>query len=781
LKNFTSDWRDIARLAGPLKPGDPALKLAPSLTSDIGKLLILGGQYGQLTQAMADAKNPDAALELARRAGQCEEAIQNIGQPLLLAINTQMTANGTVRPPGALEIQPVPYQNAQSVNAILKPLYMALGELLTAINIDWITNQPPVSLPVDTPKSGAYLISEDLRDGPTALASYFKGLTGVRLKVGDGPNFGNQSTTFALIENLRRLGYAGGIDVLVNDQAPGFDQTITSVLTFGFTATETEQQQLGQNAVPGTLNATLAEFATDTHGVLQDFTSFTGQNTWTPSPWVAVNNAQVTMAATAVMDPGGAEGFYPTDTTELCGAFAVLANLLTSTNTITGGDGAKTTNGSNPPQQHNCTAVLTVTWTYKQGRSSSNLDRIKAFNFFYDKIPGVKWITGTTFDDGSATNVKLVGLVGADDAAKETQNVKKMRTDVLKCGCLAVLQPYKFNPLKRFVSFPTTTAPFSILTLDQAQKTPPQAPWLFSPAAFRVPAIPKQAYDGIFKLYTGKTPDLLMDSLESVQGLVKANKIGLMTIYGLHQAYHGEQARVMDVVSLGLLKALETATPKGVAVVVVHKGNLATILSPSLLQRDDVSLQRLDDSTTPEKLTALSKAVAPQLLILHSGALPNPMFQMLCQESTWPIVIEGANTTNMALDLGIRSLSVNVSSTPYFEPSEGALWNMDLLGQYDAATLRSAWLALNMATGLMVTPTNGNVSNQVGISAKELSAVGDSQALLQNADQRDTFMASVLAGGKGATTYAAAMQDMMRNPLLDQTAVALLNLKDGPP
>ena len=309
MKSFTSDWRDIARLAGPLKPGDPALKLAPSLTSDIGKLLILGGQYGQLTQAMADAKNPDAALELARRAGQCEKAIQNIGQPLLLAINTQITANGTVRPPGALEIQPVPYQNAQSVNAIIKPLYVALGELLTAINIDWITNQPPVSLPVDTPKSGAYLISEDLRDAPTALASYFKGLTGVRLKVGDGPNFGNQSTTFALIENLRRLGYAGGIDVLVNDQAPGFDQTITSVLTFGFTATETEQQQLGQNAVPGTLNATLAKFATDTHGVLQDFTSLTGQNTWTPSPWVAVNNAQVTMAATADMDPGGAEGF----------------------------------------------------------------------------------------------------------------------------------------------------------------------------------------------------------------------------------------------------------------------------------------------------------------------------------------------------------------------------------------------------------------------------------------------------------------------------------------
>jgi len=42
-------------------------------------------------------------------------------------------------------------------------------------------------------------------------------------------------------------------------------------------------------------------------------------------------------------------------------------------------------------------------------------------------------------------------------------------------------------------------------------------------------------------------------------------------------------------------------------------------------------------------------------------------------------------------------------------------------------------------------------------------------------------MASVLAGGKGAATYAAAMKDMMRNPLLDQTAVALLNLKDGPP
>jgi len=779
LKNFNSEWRDIARLAAPLKPGDPALKLAPSLTSDIGKLLILGDQYDQLTKAMVAAQSPDAALELARRAGKCEKAIQDIGHPMLLAMNTQIEANATVRPPGALEVQPVPYQNAQSVNAILNPLYMALGALLSAINIDWITNQPPSELPAQVPTSGAYLISDDLRDAPTALASYFTGLAGVRLKVGDGPNFGNQSTTFALIENLRRLGYTGDIDILVNDQAPGFNQTITSVLTFGFTATAGEQQHLGQNAVPGTLNAALSTFATDTHGALQDFTTLTGQDVWNPGPWTAVSNAQVTMTAAATMDPGVAEGFYPTDTTELCGTFAVLADLISSTNTITGAGVSKTTDGSNPPGQHNCTAVLTVNWTYRQGRASSNLDRIKAFNLFYDQIPGVNWITGTAFPGGSATNVKLVGLVGADDGAKDGPTVKKLRTDEMKCGCSAVLQPYKFNPLKRFVSLPSTTVPFAILPLDQPQKQAPQAPWLFSPAAFRVPAIPQGSYGDILAKYTGEIPDDLMDSLKSVQTLVAGQKIGLMAIYGLHQAYHGEQSQVMDVVSLGLLKALQTTGPKGVAIIVVHKGNLATILSPELLQRADVTFQRLDDATTPAELTTLSQATDPHLLILHSGALPNPLFQMLCQESTWPIVIEGANTTNMALDLGLRSLSVNVSSTPYFEPSEGALWNMDMLGEYDAATLHKAWLALNMATGLMVTPEDGNLSNEVGISAQDLSAVGDSAALLQNADQRDAFMASILAGGQGTTAYAVAMKAMMRNPLLDQTAIALLNLKDG--
>ena len=778
MKSFKSEWRDIARLAGPLKPGDPALKLTPNLTSDIGKLLILGDQYDQLRQGMTTATNPDAALELARRAGLCEKAIQNLGQPLLLAMNTQIAANASVRPPGPLEIQPVAYRNAQSVNAILNPLYTALGSLLGAINIDWITNQPPVSLPVEVPHSGAYLISEDLRNAPAALAPYFKGLTGVRLKVGDGPNFGNQSTTFALIENLRRLGYTGKIDVLVNDQAPGFDQQITSILTFGFSASATQVQQLEQGGVPNSLDATLTAFAHDARGALENFTSLAGQATWTPNTWVAVSNSKVTMNATAIMDPGGAEGFYPTDTTELGETFQGLSNLLTSHNTIKGA--GKTVAGTSLPQQHNCTAVLTVNWTYRQGRSSSNLDRIKAFNLFYDQIPNVNWITGTTFSSGSTTDVKLIGLVGADDGAKDAKTVNHLRSDVLKCGCLAVLQPYKFNPLNRFVSFPSSTTRFSILSLDQVQKKSPQAPWLFSPAAFRVPAIAPNAYGDILARYKGRIPDPLMDSLTRVASLMQSKTIGLMMIYGLHQAYHGEQAQVMDVVSLGLLKALQTGSPKGVAIIVVHKGNLATILSPSLLQRSDVSLQRLDDDTTPQKLTALSQVTEPQLLILHSGALPNPLFQALCQESTWPIVIEGANTTNMALDLGIRSLSVNVSSTPYFEPTQGALWNLDLLELYDSTTLRNAWLALNMATGLMVTPSDGDVSEEVNIAAKDLSAVGDAQVLLQNATKRDAFMASVLSGGQGVATYAAALKDMMGNPLLDQTAIALLNLKDGP-
>jgi len=781
FKSFKKQWMDLGHLAGPLKPGDPALKLAPNLTKDIGKLLILGGQYDQLTQACTVATDPDAALELARRAGACEAEIQTVGQPLLPAIQTQIHANGEVRPPGALQIQPVPYQNAQAVNAILDPLSLALGQLLSAINIDWISNKPSVPLPPSTPKSGAYLISEELRDARSTLTDYFKGLHGVRLKVGDGPNFGNQSTTFALIENLRRLGYAGPIDILVDDQAPGFTQQIQSVLTFGLTASSGDQLQLGQGAIGGALAGGLAGCADEAHTALLDFSSPVGQATWTPAAWVVASATQVTMAVTATMDPGGAEGFFPTDTTELGQTFEGLNNLLNSVNAIGGGT-AKTTDGLTSPADHNVTAVLTINWTYQQGRASSNLDRIKAFNLFYDKIPGVNWITGTAFPGGDATDTKLIGLVGADDAAKNPQKATQLRTSVMKCGGLAVLQPYKFNPMNRYVSLPSTTTRFSIVALDQAQKQTPTSPWLFGPAAFRVPAIAKGDYKGIFTRYHGQIPDNLENSLTGIADLVSKQKIGLMMIYGLHQTFHGQQARVMDVVSCGVLKALETApskTPKGTVMVVVHKANLATILSPSLLQRPDVSFRRLEDVGTPAALTTLSQATQPELLILHSGALPNPLFQILCQESTWPIVIEGANTTNMALDLGLRSLSVNVSSTPYFDPSEGALWNLDLLGRYDTMDLHKAWLALNMATGLMVTPSDGNVADQIDLSKQMLSAVGDCDDLLKNPAKRDVFMASVLSGGMGVGTYAQALKDMMSNPLLDQTAIALLNLKDG--
>ncbi|TNE61832.1 MAG: hypothetical protein EP335_14145 [Alphaproteobacteria bacterium] len=156
-QSFKRQWMDIARLAGQLSPSDPALGLAPKLTTNLGSLLMLGDQYEQITQAINSETNPATLATLRVRARACLTELTGVGKPLLPVMADQILANAAILPPGQLQVQPVPYARAQAANKVLNPLNQGLSALMSALEIDAVRNEPvpePAPGPAPAPEPG---------------------------------------------------------------------------------------------------------------------------------------------------------------------------------------------------------------------------------------------------------------------------------------------------------------------------------------------------------------------------------------------------------------------------------------------------------------------------------------------------------------------------------------------------------------------------------------------------------------------------------------------------
>lgn len=131
-----------------------------------------------------------------------------------------------------------------------------------------------------------------------------------------------------------------------------------------------------------------------------------------------------------------------------------------------------------------------------------------------------------------------------------------------------------------------------------------------------------------------------------------------MFVYGLHQP-HGTTAQVLFDNLLRALVKYARDNDTRVLVVVVFKLELPTVPEDV---RDTVITG--DDAQTLANATR-DKPVA----ILHKRSLDQASFIDVLRRSTLPVVLEGANTMNMAMSFGLPFLSVSEATTEY--PSLG--------------------------------------------------------------------------------------------------------------
>lgn len=130
----------------------------------------------------------------------------------------------------------------------------------------------------------------------------------------------------------------------------------------------------------------------------------------------------------------------------------------------------------------------------------------------------------------------------------------------------------------------------------------------------------------------------------------------VMTAYGLHQP-HGTTTEALYTRLVQELLHLQAAIAREILLVVIFKSDLPAL--PGEL----AARMRVVDVSVAHALPAYD--AARPLLVVKFTAVSNAVFANLVRSSTLPVVLEGANTMNMALMLGRPVLSVATHTTDY--------------------------------------------------------------------------------------------------------------------
>ncbi len=248
--------------------------------------------------------------------------------------------------------------------------------------------------------------------------------------------------------------------------------------------------------------------------------------------------------------------------------------------------------------------------------STSEISLVRKLHFLEPHhqtlFTNVKWCTGTGFaptDDPSVLGV----LVGGE----YTINVDDHFSHALGTKMVLGLQPSNWKLNDRYIRCYSELKPKGELTLLHL---PFASTYLVDPVE-----MPEELAPG--------AKELVLAALDG--------QIDLMFVYGLHQANGLSAVELMSNVD----KMVRRAAKKPCVVFMIYKYQLDGFGQKVFALKDVPSL--------------LSGVHVGEPLYLHeTGPLPESVFRLLCQSSTLPAIVGGANTSNLVRMLGIPHLSV---------------------------------------------------------------------------------------------------------------------------
>jgi hypothetical protein len=150
--------------------------------------------------------------------------------------------------------------------------------------------------------------------------------------------------------------------------------------------------------------------------------------------------------------------------------------------------------------------------------------------------------------------------------------------------------------------------------------------------------------------------DSRLAGLTSLLLALRRGQLRLVPVYGLnHPSVRGACRPILDKVTRAANEA-GARQPQGGPTVLLLVGELPEAVRASPAERGgDLSLVQLEVPGLGARLTRLRP---DETLLLVAGRLPRPLFEHLCACAQGPILLEGANTANLALMVGKPYLSL---------------------------------------------------------------------------------------------------------------------------
>lgn len=469
-------------------------------------------------------------------------------------------------------------------------------------------------------RSEVPILPPDFDDKVSAMVSHLKG---VRLLVDHGPNLGNQSAALSLLQNLRRAGYKGPIQVLVDSYA--MIEQWDLQLKFEIPTTEPDLAKASERA-KAIQQKLLHRYEGTTAETLQN-------RDWFKK--IKLGDEEVVFT----MDPG--------EELRLARCFQDLPFAYTLSEPTWGSLDKKELKGRTPPPEEEVLGNLIVLVEVSlQTAGEESLDaKLKRLDPSYDKVgeyKDVTWIKKEgdgslpAFDSDVSDDDTIVGMVAGGEAGEGA--VDTYRKDKTKTHSLIAIQPLLWHPENRFFQIKGKAA--TRLCLPEA-------------AAYFIDEI---APDDRLAMMKGQIDEEKATAIDAVLSAV--GTCDLMVAYGVHQARSSSPLVVLDNLACSLVKAIAEGHLKKTLLFVLCKAGVELPLVHEKVIRAGV------DSELSDKISGLKD---DEVLFIHSPPLPQRTFQLLAQAGTLPFLLEGANTCNLMQMLGKPYLSVCTQTTPYVE------------------------------------------------------------------------------------------------------------------
>ena len=486
---------------------------------------------------------------------------------------------------------------------------------------DW-TEADERSVPLREGMNAGSLGNEDLTvpaDFETTVHAFNEATKGIRVLVTTGPNLGNQAAALSLLRNLRRSGFNKPVEVLVDTKAQPWDQSISFKLALNgkygdkdavFGAVEEKlRARYGEDATisvereRGNFKEIRVEVdRSDQLQALEDESLFTALQ-------------DLPYAYTADLDPGELE---------------VDDDLLTG--------------NAERGEEDLATYKLSVTVDVSTQSEIALHDKLLTLDPGYQSSElygNVKWrfeASGDpepSFAEDVSDDPTVVGFLAGGEFGESSMEPYREK---LNTHAIAALQPLLWHPENRYIK------------LKDQEPQPLAVPQTAAYFADRIEPSDVRQF-----LLEQAGPDRA-EGLTRILDKVDSGDYELMTVYGVHQAHDSTPKNVLENLVAAVQHGQGEGLKKTVVLVIAKEGVDLDVQADGLHTA-------VADPTLASKVDEL--AGDGNVLVVRVPPLPQSVFQLFAQKSTLPIVVEGANTSNLVQMLGKPYLSVSTRNTPY--------------------------------------------------------------------------------------------------------------------